>query len=66
MLILCKAAGFGWPTVRAIIIVAAERQGHVEPGARCRLRQFRAAVARDRPARGAVLAGRAARTAIAA
>ena len=38
---------------------AAERQGHVEPGARRRLRQFRAAVAGDRAARGAVLAGAA-------
>ena len=38
---------------------APERQGHLDAGARRGLRQFRAAVAVDRAARGAVLAGRA-------
>ncbi len=40
---------------------ASERQGHLQPRARHRLRQFREAVGLDRPARGAVLAGAAGR-----
>ena len=31
ILILCKAAGYSWPTARGIIVVASQRQGHVEP-----------------------------------
>ena len=58
VLILCKAAGCGWPTVRAIILSRPGGKGTSTPGARYRLRQFRAAVARDRAARDAVLAGR--------
>ena len=56
ILILCKSAGWGWPTVKADHHGTAERQGTVEPGARHRLCQFRAAVAGDRAARDAVLA----------
>ncbi len=34
VLILCKAAGLGWPTVKAHIPGAAERQGHLRRGVR--------------------------------
>ena len=59
VLILCKAAGLGWPTVKAIIMARPDSNGHVEPGPRRRLRQFRAAVDGDRAARDALLAGAA-------
>ena len=56
VLILARAAGFGWPTVREII---SARPGAkpVEPDARCGVREFRAADRGHRPARGALLAG---------
>ena len=33
VLILCKAAGLGWPTVKAVILVPSGRKRHVQPGA---------------------------------
>ena len=58
VLILCKAAGLGWPTVRAVIVARPDGKAHVEPRLRCRLRQLRTALGIDRAARGALLAGR--------
>ena len=56
VLILARAAGFSWPTVRAIMTA---RPGLKPdgPDARCWAREFRSADAGHRPARGALLAG---------
>ena len=56
VLILARAAGFGWPTVRAIISARPGSQA-VDQGARGRAGEFRAADRGHRPARGALLAG---------
>ena len=61
ILILCKAAGLRLDHRAGDHHVAAERQGHVDAGARCGLCQLREAVALDRATRGAVLAGAPAR-----
>ena len=55
VLILARAAGFGWPTVREIINARPGAQA-VAADARCRAREFRAADRGHRPARGALLA----------
>ena len=57
ILILCKSAGWEWPTVKALIMARPGNKGASSTGARYRLQQFRAAVAGDRAARDAVLAG---------
>jgi len=58
ILILCKSAGWGWPTAKAIISHAAA-PGGIERRARQRLLEFRAPVAGHRSARDPVLAGTA-------
>ena len=60
ILILCKSAGWGWPTVKAIITARLGATDAIEPGLDNAYHQFRAAIARDRAARHAVLAGAAA------
>ena len=61
ILILCKAAGYGWDTVRAIIMSRPSAKGTSSQSLDAVLRQLRAAVGVDRAARGAVLAGQPAR-----
>ena len=52
----CKAAGYNWATVRAIIMSRPRAQGHVEPDRSKSLAELREAVGIDRAARGSVLA----------
>ena len=59
ILILCKSAGWEWPTVKTLIMARPGGKGTSSPGARQRLHQFRTAVAGHRAARDAVLAGAA-------
>ncbi len=57
ILILCKSAGWGWPTVKTIIMARSAGRARLEPGLDTAYHQFRTAVAGDRAARDAVLAG---------
>ena len=59
VLILCKAAGLGWPTVKSIIIAPSGRQGRTSSqGLRCRLSPITTG-SRHRPrSASCVLAGR--------
>ena len=58
VLILARAAGFGWPTVRDVINARPGPKA-TQPSARCRLRELRATDRRHGAARGSLLAGAA-------
>ena len=57
VLILCKAAGFGWPTVKAIFLVRPNGKGTSSQGLDEAFANYSRLVGLDRAARGALLAG---------
>ena len=59
VLILCKAAGMGWPTVKSVIVARPDGKPPSSQGIDTAFANYGRLVGFDRAARGAVLAGAA-------